>query len=199
MLEIIAIRHGITEWNQLKRIQGHTDIPLSDEGITILQQYRVPENWLQLAWFSSPLIRAQHTAELLKLDCRIAPGLIEMHWGDWEGKTLTELRNQDAQAFADTEAKGLDMLPPQGESPRMVQERMTAWANTIAAQKDTQTTIGIVAHKGVIRAVLAAACDWDMMGKPPVKLDYKAAHRFGFEPDGNNWRLLEANIRLLPE
>ena len=64
MLEIIAIRHGITEWNQQKRIQGHTDIPLSDEGIAILQQYNVPESWQQLTWFSSPLIRAQQTAEL---------------------------------------------------------------------------------------------------------------------------------------
>lgn len=197
MLEIIAIRHGITEWNQQKRIQGHTDIPLSDEGIAILQQYNVPESWQQLTWFSSPLIRAQQTAELLGLDCRIAPELIEMHWGDWEGKTLTELRNQDAQTFAETEAKGLDMLPAQGESPRMVQQRVTAWVKTIASQKDTTTTIGIVAHKGVIRAMLAAACDWDMMGKPPVKLDYKAAHKFGW--NGERWLLLETNIQLLPD
>lgn len=197
MLEIIAIRHGITEWNQQKRIQGHTDIPLSDEGIAILQQYNVPESWQQLTWFSSPLIRAQQTAELLGLDCRIAPELIEMHWGDWEGKTLTELRNQDAQTFVETEAKGLDMLPAQGESPRMVQQRVTTWAGTIAGQKDTQKTIGIVAHKGVIRAMLAAACNWDMMGKPPVKLDYKAAHKFGW--NGERWLLLEANIQLLPD
>lgn len=196
MLEIIAIRHGITEWNQQKRIQGHTDIPLSDEGIAILQQYNVPESWQQLTWFSSPLIRAQQTAELLGLDCRIAPELIEMHWGDWEGKTLSELSNQDPQGFAATEAKGLDMQPPQGESPRMVQARMTKWIQTLAAGSPAPSSIGIVTHKGVIRALLAAACDWDMKNKPPVKLDYKAAHKFGW--NGERWLLLEANIRLLP-
>lgn len=196
MLEIIAIRHGITEWNQLKRIQGHTDIPLSEEGIAILQQYVVPKDWQQLTWFSSPLLRTRQTSEQLGLEYQPEPGLIEMHWGDWEGKTLTELSNQDPQAFAETEAKGLDMQPPQGESPRMVQARVTKWIETLAAEPPSPSSIGIITHKGVIRALLSAACDWDMKNKPPVKLDYKAAHKFGW--NGERWLLLEANIRLLP-
>lgn len=198
MIEIIAIRHGITSWNQQKKVQGHTDIPLAAEGIEVLKSYCIPAAWHERQWLCSPLIRAQQTAQLLGLDATPEPGLIEMSWGDWEGETVEQLRATYGKTFTDLEAKGLDMLPLNGESPRMVQQRLKQWIQAFSQQIGHAEKIGIVAHKGVIRAMLAAACDWDMTErhKPPVKMDYQAAHRFGWT-EGSGWELLEANIQLL--
>lgn len=204
MLEIIAIRHGITEWNLQKRIQGHTDIPLCAEGIAVLQQYRIPAAWRELDWYCSPLQRTRQTANALGLSCRIEPALIEMSWGDWEGGLITELRRADSNFVAQVN-RGIDLQTPGGESPLAVQQRLTRWAQQYAAtlpatdKADSHhpRRIGIVTHKGVMRAMLAAACDWQMLDKPPVKLDYQAAQWFGFQPDKPRWQLLEANIRLL--
>jgi probable phosphoglycerate mutase len=41
-----------------------------------------------------------------------------------------------------------------------------------------------ITHRGVIRVVLAAATGWDMLGKPPVKLDWRAAHFFELDERG---------------
>jgi len=39
-----------------------------------------------------------------------------------------------------------------------------------------------VTHKGVIRALLALACGWDMTGEPPARLDWESAHLFELDP-----------------
>ena len=54
-----------------------------------------------------------------------------------------------------------------------------------------------VSHKGVIRAALALATGWDMTGKPPVRLDWGAAHLFLLDGSGH-WALERANIPLEP-
>jgi len=197
MLEIIAIRHGLTQWNQQKRIQGHTDIPLCAEGIELLKQYRLPQDWFNYSWYCSPLQRARQTAQQLGLNIQLETRLKEMHWGDWEGLTLQQLQQKYGDEFTQMESKGLDMHPHNGESPRLVKKRLTQWIKTLEQQKAESATIGIITHKGVIRALLAAACDWDMTHKPPVKLDYLAAQKFGW--DQQRWHLLEANIPLLKE
>nr|CAA6829276.1 MAG: Histidine phosphatase family protein [uncultured Thiotrichaceae bacterium] len=200
MLEVITLRHGLTEWNKEKRMQGQTDIPLSPEGIQILEQYTVPAQWYEYDWHCSPLKRAKQTAECLGLKAQTHKPLSEMNWGDWEGRTHAELKaHYGQQVFSEFEDKGLDLQPPNGESPRQVQQRVSAWIDTMTGTEDTPAPIGIVVHKGVIRAMLAAAYDWNMLNKPPVKLDYQAAQRFGWDKHKQCWLLLEANIQLLPE
>ena len=60
------------------------------------------------------------------------------------------------------------------------------------------TTPGVVAvtHKGVIKATLGLACDWDLTGKAPVRLDWACAHRFRFDPRTGEFMLEEPNLRL---
>src|SRR3546814_19659201 len=69
--------------------------------------------------------------------------------------------------MAAAEALGLDLRPPGGESPRQVQDRLKPWlAERSSCGRDTIA----VTHKGVIRALYALACGWDMTGPPPDKL-----------------------------
>ena len=60
------------------------------------------------------------------------------------------------------------------------------------------TASGVVAvtHKGVVKATLGLACDWDLTGKAPVRLDWSCAHRFRFDPRVGELVLEEPNIGL---
>ena len=118
-----------------------------------------------------------------------------MDLGAWEGQTLTALRQADPAFMRDIEALGLDMRPPNGESPRMVQQRLKPWFEERGGQ--SSATIAVT-HKGVIRAIMALALNWDMRRDPPVKLDWRAAHLFEIDTAGRP-RPLRMNIPLEPK
>ncbi len=115
-----------------------------------------------------------------------------MDWGEWEGYGVDELRRRFGDAFARNEAAGLDFRPPGGESPRDVRDRIVRWLGEVAALGEP---VVAVTHKGVLRAVLSAATGWDMTGKPPVRLQNGALHRFDIDPRGRV-SVLECNVPL---
>ena len=176
---VAFVRHGVTAWNEEGRMQGRRDIPLSARGQAEVRAWRLPSQIAgrppsAIPWVSSPLQRAVETAEILSgTEPRREPALIEMDWGTWEGFDLPELRRRHGEAFARNEAAGLDFRPPGGESPRDVQARVVRWLVAVA---NVQGTLFAVTHKGVLRAVLAAATGWDMTGKPPLRLRHGALH-----------------------
>jgi len=193
MIHVYFIRHGKTQWNSEKRLQGRTDIPLNEVGKHQISTYQLPSNLQSIKWFHSPLSRTRQTADLLDIDSHAEDSLIEMNWGAWEGKTLEELSNQDPLDFAKQEARGLDLQPQGGESPRLVAERVSVWAQSLDIN-GVEQHIGCVSHKGIIRAIYALATNWNMLGKPRDKLDFHCAQYFCFE-DGR-WSIGELNIRL---
>ncbi len=157
-------------------MQGRRDLPLSSAGRRGVGEWRLPFDPIGHRIFASPLRRCRETAAALGLgDALLDQRLIEMDWGDWEGHTAAELRQQ-TPGLKSAEALGLDMRPPNGESPRDVQTRLRPWLHEQA--RGRQPTVAIT-HKGVIRAVYAMATGWDMRGTPPDDLDWDAAaHSF---------------------
>jgi probable phosphoglycerate mutase len=142
---------------------------------------------------TSPLSRCTETAALLGLaDARTDSRLIEMHWGSWEGRTLAEIRRELGEVMQSNEARGWDFTPDGGESPRQVFNRVKHLLCDIAS--DGQPTLAI-AHKGIIRVLYAAAADWNLLGRPPIKFDWKALHLFELNSDGQP-RVLRMNIPL---
>ena len=189
---IALIRHGPTDWNAAGRIQGHTDTELSTLGRDTVSRWRVPAELRSYDWYASPLKRARDTARLLGCATPVtAPALKEMHWGEWEGEVLTDLRTQIGAEFTANESRGLDFCPPGGESPRAVRERFAAWFAALGEKR----VIGVT-HKGVIRAALSLATHWDMRGKPPAKLRWDCAHLFQLEAEGD-FRIERLNVPLL--
>lgn len=179
----VLLRHAATAWNEEGRLQGMTDTLVSPKGEADARTWRLPapaDGWKR---FSSPLKRARHTAELLwpAAAVTIEPRLREMSFGVWEGRTLPELRATVGETFIAAENKGLDFQAPDGESPRAVMKRIATWTAEIAAQGEP---VVAVTHKAAIRAVMALATGWDMMGRPPLKLDWRSAHFFRAETDG---------------
>ncbi len=188
------LRHGRTEWNEAGRIQGQTDVGLSESGRRQVAAWRVPARFLEFNWVASPLRRARETACVLGArEPVLEPRVREMSWGAWEGRTLAELRAGLGEQMTANERRGLDFRPPGGESPREVQARLSAWLGEVGG--NGSATIAVT-HKGVIRAMLALATGWDMTAAPPHRLDWDCAHLFSFEPRGGRMRALELNIEL---
>jgi probable phosphoglycerate mutase len=92
-VKLALLRHGVTDWNLEKRVQGQIDRPLSRLGRQQLAELALPPSLAAYRWYCSPLLRARQTAELLGLkDVLLEPALIEMNWGDWEGKRQVQSR-----------------------------------------------------------------------------------------------------------
>jgi probable phosphoglycerate mutase len=111
----------------------------------------------------------------------VEPRLIEMDWGAWEGRRGAELRAAAPDDLAGNEARGLDLRPPAGESPREVCGRLQALCADLATDP---APVVAVCHKGVIRAALALATGWDMRTKPPLRLARDQALALVCEPGG---------------
>src|ERR1700688_248036 len=165
MTQLALIRHGRSEWNEHALIQGRADIALSAAGAAAVATWRPPAALADFAWVTRPLKRARDTARLmLGREVGVEPALIEMAWGEWEGRRLAELSTELGPALAANEARGLDFRPPGGESPRDVQQRLAPWLARIAAGGRSTAA---VTHKGVIRAVIGFADGLGLLGTPP--------------------------------
>jgi probable phosphoglycerate mutase len=181
MTYVAFLRHGPTAWNGAKRLQGRADIALTPRTREFLKARRIPHEFDGWRVLCSPLERCRETAALLGLPAEVEPRLVEMSWGDFEGCTMDEIRGELGADLAENEARGLDFLPPNGESPRMVFARVRPLLAEIA--KDGRNTL-CVTHRGVFRAVYAHARGWNMKTDPPDRLDLYAMHVFRLAGDG---------------
>ncbi len=151
-----AIRHGQTVWNVEKRIQGHTDIPLSARGLTEVHslgrelQEKKGEMRLDLI-YSSDLARALVTADVLsyylELPHRVDSRLRERHYGEFEGRTWEDLEREF----------GLDRIegyqPEGGEALDEFDTRIKG-AVTDILRMNLGKTVLFVSHGGAIRSKL---------------------------------------------
>lgn len=181
MTKIALIRHGPTEWNESRRLQGMTDVPLSAAGLDKVRQWRLPDEFAGFDWVASPLTRAAQTARLLGITFRTEPAVREMDWGAWEGRTHRELKLIYGDEVQRRAAMGLDLHPHEGERPRDVRDRIEAW---LAKLETGGRPVGAVTHQGVIRAMMSLATGWDMVSDPPLQLDWSSIHVFDLSPDG---------------
>ena len=174
MTNIIFIRHAETEWNLSGLLQGHSDIPICRQGEENAKKWNI--NLQNYTLWSSPLQRATKTAEIIFSEKpKIEAALIEMNWGNWEGKKLSDLRKEFGEKMIVNENLGLDMKPTNGETPREVQNRVLKCLKTI--EKFGKNHV-CVTHKGVIRAAIALATDWEMIGKIPIRIESGNAYSF---------------------
>jgi probable phosphoglycerate mutase len=177
MTVLAVMRHADTAWSVEGRIQGRSDLPVLEEA-----RVKLPAACRGMRIVTSPLSRCVQTAALLgAADAPREPRIAEMDWGRWEGQTLGALRAQLGEEMRENEARGLDFTPLGGESPRMLLSRLRGWLEDVARSR---TPTLAITHRGVIRVILAEASGWDMRGKPPAKLDWKAAHFFRLDEHG---------------
>ena len=161
-MKLWLIRHGITEWNEQHRIQGHTDIALSDTGKKNLAELNLPPHWFIPQWYTSPLLRTRQTADILGAPTfNVEPLLAEMRWGEFEGLTLTQIETEISLRKI-IPSQGLHFRPTGGETPAEVRGRVDQWLTSLPQTTDQAIA---VTHKGVIRAAISLATGWDMEDK----------------------------------
>ena len=193
MTALVLVRHGPTEWNTIGRVQGREDVPLSDAGRAEVRNWRLPTEFADYHWVTSPLVRAVETARLLgAVDPPSDHRLAEMDWGAWGGMELHALRAELGDLMKAWEARGLDFQAPGGESPRDVQARLLPWLADIGLGYSTSLAI---THKGVIRAVYALASGWDMAAKSPDRLWMDEIQLFDVAP-GGQVRIARLNLSV---
>ena len=162
---IYFARHGETDWNAEKRLQGQKDIPLNPLGRTqgarcgeilrdLFARQSISANALD--YVSSPLGRARDTMELIRTGLALDPTryrmddrLKEMSFGRWEGFTYPELQGREAEALAARDADKWGYVLPDGESYARLQERVRGWYETV--DRDTV----VASHGGVCRVLMA--------------------------------------------
>ncbi len=183
-MKVAFLRHGPTEWNAQGKVQGHTDIPLSEAGMAKMAALRLPESIFATRVFVSPLTRARQTARLLGLaDDRSDARLMEQNWGRWEGLTREEVFARDGtDAFLKAgSARGEIFRPGGGESTGELHARVADFLKDIAREEGDAV---VVAHLGVLRAAYTLATGWDMATPMPADLDVSKILLLDLAPDG---------------
>jgi probable phosphoglycerate mutase len=166
--QILFIRHGETAWNQIRRIQGHLDIPLAGTGVEQAQRLadrlsaEAGQGVRLDAIYSSDLLRAQQTAQpiadALGLPLRLNAGLRERHYGAFQGYDKDEIEARYPLEYAHWQTRDAGFAPPDGESMRAFYHRVTTAVKALVAAHSHQR-IACVAHGGVLDCVYRLARD----------------------------------------
>lgn len=177
MLRLYIVRHGETEFNVQKRMQGRMDSPLSQRGIEhakALGEHLKVIHFLKL--YSSPSPRAYRTAELIKGDRELEiiseDRLREINLAHWEGKTKMELEKLYPEEYHVFWNEPHRYKPMEGDSFQQVQDRAIEFLNMLAAQ-NPEGNILIVTHSVVIKTIIAYYKGYSMekLWAPPLIQD----------------------------
>lgn len=152
---LVLWRHGRTEWNLARRVQGRSDIPLDDEGHRQAASAAARLASLDPKFvMSSPLQRAADTAKYLAAfqnsDVVYDERLMEVSYGVREGLTVSEAWAQYPNEMAEWKGSA-DYRFPGAESQFEAAERFVAAVKDALAGLENGQTGVIVAHGGVIR------------------------------------------------
>jgi broad specificity phosphatase PhoE len=161
MTRVYLIRHGETLWNAEGRIQGHTDIGLTELGRSQARSAARRMADLPLrAVLSSDLCRASETADILArplgLSVATTADLREAYLGQWQGMTTTEIAQSDADLLAQWRADNVGTRPPGAEGVAQVQERAVRALQHWMEEHAGEST-ALVSHGGPIKTLICWA------------------------------------------
>lgn len=163
--EVLIIRHGQTDWNTTKLLQGHSDIPLNEKGIeqALALADSLREEKLE-AIFSSDLQRALRTAEEIakrhNLPVQTDPALRERSYGAFEGLSRDEIKTRYPESHTAWYAADPDHVFPPGEriaeSIRVFHNRAIKTIQRIALPYAGKKIV-LIAHFGIIESAYRIA------------------------------------------
>jgi len=181
-----CIRHGQSTYNADGRIQGQSDVPLSELGTR--QAEAVGDVLARLpvaAIYSSPLRRALETArltaELLGLEVRTDRRLKEINAGVWEDRPRSEVERLFPQDIANWRSGDLDFTIPGGESRRDLLRRGMAAMQSIIRAGWGQ--VAVFAHGGLLVVTLKALLKIPRQ-EPPFDLENGSITTLAVDGDG---------------
>jgi broad specificity phosphatase PhoE len=155
-MQLILIRHGETLWNKEGRVQGISDVELSDVGRSQARSLALSlKDQPLVAIHVSPLKRACQTAEIINdfhhLDIQIHRDLMEMDQGDFEGLSFKELMAREKKFLQTWITNPAAVKMPNGESLLELQQRAWRAMEEIIGKSENAL---IVSHNFTIAAIL---------------------------------------------
>lgn len=183
MTLLTLVRHGQTDWNLARRIQGTTDIPLNDTGREDARAAaRLLADDTHHAIYASPLVRARETAEIIAQELglpspTLSPDMREREFGEGEGLLVPEY----LERYGDWHG-----LPLGAETLHQVRDRALAALDRIARDARRRSapvaeSVIVVTHGGVIRSLLDHVSSGSLPG-PGEVLRNGSVHRFEASP-----------------
>lgn len=158
-MKIYLVRHGETDYNVNRLYYGWTDCPLNETGIA--QAMALKEFFAHIAYdrvLCSDLKRAKETAEYVnevqKKPLTTDASFRELHFGLWEGKTYGEIKKAYPEEVAQWHKDWISFQMPQGESFHTFYKRTTQGFQKMLAEGNEEETLVLVAHNGVLSALL---------------------------------------------
>ena len=160
------VRHGETDWNVQKRIQGTTDVPLNENGLR--QARELADKLVSGAYqidraYTSPQLRAQATAQTaataLGIECIPLQDLAEMDLGEWEGDNWPNIEQTYGEVYYYWNSHRRYVRTPGGECYNDVLKR-TFRALEYIMKRETGNVL-IVSHSAILlslRCYLAGLC-----------------------------------------
>lgn len=176
-MRLLLVRHGQSEWNAARRLQGQADVGLSELGKAQADALRpVIEEIGHCRAISSDLARVRDTALRIGADkLRFTQELREIDVGDWTGRAIEDIRAEDEGAYQGWRAG--TSAPPAGEAWSDFANRV---AGVIEKEKSSPCqNLLIVCHGGVIRAILQRYIGLDPAQIIPVAPASLSAFRLG--------------------
>ena len=183
---LIIVRHGHVEG--AKRLIGHTDAPLSDNGRQQLKRTaeKLKETPID-ALYSSDLARAVESAEIIGEGRGLAhvrlPGLRELFMGAWDGITVEELIKSDPDAITRWWDDPSVFATPGGEGLQDLRKRVLPELEKILKEHSGET-VCVVAHGGVNRIILFEAMGLPLKRYYSVSQDYGCINKVRYFDDG---------------
>lgn len=158
-MKIYVARHGQTDWNVAKHIQGSNDIPLNDTGIKQAEELaKTLQQQVKLAKvYTSSQKRAKKTAEIVAkaygIELITLKGLEEMNLGLWEGMTWTNVEERYPAEYENWAKARRYTNTPQGESYQDVLERLIPALKEIISKEEEDVLV--LTHSACIMILMA--------------------------------------------
>lgn len=188
-------RHGQVMGYDGFPVYGHTDVEMTEVGIMQMEHLAERLRLVRIhAIYSSDLKRALRGARIIAryhdVPLHASPELREMHFGDWEGLTLDQIRER----FPDELAKRKSNLvnyeaPGEGESVGRFSERVLGRLETIFKEQEGKDLL-LVGHGAVNRVILCRALGLDLSGMFRIHQDYGCLNIIDYFPDRTLVRLV---------
>ena len=163
---------------------GRTDESILESEIERVGPINIVSHFEHFKFYSSPLKRAEQTLSALKCShFEVEPALIEMDYGDWEGRTVEDIQKDIAPFVNEKGYGGPNFKNHNGESFVECQSRVMEWLKKMD-QSHEENIFGVT-HKGVLQSLIGIATGWDYWNKPPSPVSYDKIFEFEF----NNYEL----------
>jgi len=192
---LYLIRHGQINGYEKFPVYGHTDVDMTKTGNLQMEKMAERLSLTEIkAIYSSDLKRsnkgALQIARYHDVPIYSLPELREMCFGDWEGLTLSEIRNRFPGEMQKRQADLLHYnVPGEGESIKQFSERISnCFERILGEQKDNDFVI--VAHGGVNRVILCNALGLDLVKIFNLQQDYGCLNVIDYFSDSTLVRLI---------